>query len=112
MNLHSQNEPSSSKGKETNTYGIPMVNLEEAVENINSWPRRMGYYTQVNYDPSDGKILCKNFIDENSYSVYEDPDILYIGNFAHRVTAQEIADCIRETVRWYEKREGRNNEEI
>lgn len=81
------------------TYGIPMVNLEEAVESINSWPMNCGY-TQVHYDKSSGRIIVHNHVDTESYVVYDDPDVVGVLNTQRRVTAQRLADAIREAVEY------------
>lgn len=77
-----------------NKYGINMIGLKKASGETAKWPENCGGYTQISYDTRDGRILTTDHIGQ-SFTQYEDREIIHVANTERRMTMQEIADAVR-----------------
>ena len=61
-----------------------------------------GYYIQLNYNIKTGEVLTTEHwsLGQNSWSKYDDRNIIFICNISNPTTMQVIADMIRDVVRY------------
>ena len=59
-----------------------------------------GHYVQISYDTSNGEILTNYHynLGQNSWTAYNDADIITICNASNPMTMQQIADAIADAV--------------
>ncbi len=76
-----------------NTYNLPMINLSAAAKATVNWPSASNGYTQISYDKSTGEILTSDHVG-NSWTQYDDPEIITVCNTSRHMTKQAIADAI------------------
>ena len=84
--------------KEINTYGLTMNGLEEAAAETRNIRPNSGHYVQISYDRDSGDVMSDYHVDENSRVRYNSDRIVTVGFFADTVSAQCVADHIRETL--------------
>lgn len=76
-----------------NTHGLKLKNLRKvcgATENH-------GWYSghdEIFYDTATGEISLTYHISDNSWTVSNDPDVIFIRKSRRHMTMQEIADAI------------------
>lgn len=75
-----------------NTYGLPMIGLEDAAKATVNWPDR-GYCSIIRYDPEDGKVWCSEATTDQLAGKFD------VFRTARHVSAQRIADEIAEHMR-------------
>ena len=86
-----------------NTYGLKMVDLSKtAGETRNLRGYYTGVYHQLNYNTATGEIWTDYHysIGQNTWSQYNDADIINIGNICNPTTMQGIADMIHNAIDW------------
>lgn len=79
-----------------NTYGLTIKDLKKTSGFTKDYGYYSGMYVEIFYDRSTGEVWG-NFqisLGQNSWSEYNDPDILKICNTSRHMTMQEIADEI------------------
>jgi hypothetical protein len=84
-----------------NTHGLKMIGLRKvAGESKSTKGYYDGYYIQLNYNISTGELLTSEHwsLGQNSWSKYNDRDIIFICNISNPMTMQEIADTIARVV--------------
>lgn len=84
-----------------NTYGLPIKGLKTASGYTEDYGSYSGRYVEIFYDRSTGEVWG-NFqcsLGQNSWSEYNDTDIVKICNTSRHMTMQEIADEIRRVLR-------------
>lgn len=84
--------------KKVNKHGLPMNGLRKASGETIDWGCTSGGYTEIFYNKENGKIwtIDQVSIGENSWTVYEDNNIIKICNTSNHMTMQQIADSIYE----------------
>ncbi len=84
--------------EKVNTHGIKMIGLRAACSESKILT---GYYggshLQISYDTKTGKILTGYHVG-NSYTVYDDPAVIWVCNLSDPSTMQEISDKIHAAV--------------
>ena len=88
-----------------NTYNLKMEDLEEASKATCDWPRNSGGHTQIFYDRGTGRVLTRDHVGESNRSIFDEPNIICVGDTARHVSAQKIADWIFEEVTLLEEYE-------
>lgn len=84
--------------KKVDTHGLTIKGLKAACGQTCNWPPRSGGYTEVFYDLSTGEVWTVDQIGFNSWTEYQDPDIIKVCNSTTRLKMQDIADLIRDAV--------------
>ena len=80
-----------------NTYGYKMVGLKAASgESKGLRGYYSGEYVELFYSPADGTVWTKYqySLGQNSWTVYDDPDVIKICNISQPATMQQLADLI------------------
>jgi hypothetical protein len=81
-----------------NTHGIKMHGIKAAAhETTHAAP--YGAYIQISYNPATGDVLTAYHVSGNSWTQYQDPEIIHICNAHERMTMQAIADAVAEAVK-------------
>ena len=90
-----------------NKYNLPMSGLRKACSATVNWSPRSGGYTEIFYDRSTGEIWTVDQVSlgHNSWTQYDDPNVIKICETSNHMTMQEIADRIHEVVTAREKEE-------
>lgn len=81
----------------TNTYGIKMIGLKAASGDTKSLRGYYsGEYVELFFDLATGEVWTKYqySLGQNTWTVYDDDNVVKIGNFSGPATMQEIADAI------------------
>lgn len=81
------------------------IGLQEAIEEMPTHDRHNGLYIEVSYDLDNDEVYATPHVDFGMWSrtVYDDPRIVRIGNFARRVSAAKLKERIDEAVDLYDK---------
>ena len=77
--------------------------LQEAIEEMPTHDQRNGFYVEIHYDLDTDEVYATPHVDFGMWSrtVYDDPRIVRIGNFARRVSAAKLKERIDEAVDCY-----------
>lgn len=77
--------------------------LEEAIAEMPMHDRHNGLYIEVSYDLDNDEVLATPYVDYGMWSrtVYANPRIIRVGNFARRVSAKALKERIDEAVDLY-----------
>lgn len=86
--------------KSINTHGLTIKGLKAACGKTVNWAPRSGGYTEVFFDRSTGEIWTVDQVSlgMNSWTQYDDPDIIKICNATTHMTMQQLADLVYEAV--------------
>ena len=79
-----------------NRYGLPMHGLRKAAGATSE--ERRGAYTQVLYDRGTGEIWTRWHPSVNSWTQYDDTNIITVCKASRHITMQELADDIADAV--------------
>lgn len=80
-----------------NTRGIKMIGLKAASSNTkNLQGYYSGSYVELFFDRSTGEVwtVYQYNLGHNTWTMYDDNNVVKIGNFSEPATMQEIADAI------------------
>lgn len=85
--------------KKVNTYGLKMTGIKTVAGESYNYGHS-GEYLELFYDCATGEVwtVYQYSLGQNSWTVYHDPSIIKIGNISRKVTMQEVADMIFESV--------------
>lgn len=77
--------------------------LEEAIAEMPMHDRHNGLYIEVSYDLDNDEVLATPYVDYGMWSrtVYANPRIIRVGNFARRVSVEQLKERIDEAVDLY-----------
>jgi len=77
--------------------------LQEAVAEMPTRNRHNGLYIEVSYDLDNDEVLATPHVDFGMWSrtVYANPRIIRVGNFARRVSVEQLKERIDEAVDIY-----------
>lgn len=81
----------------TNTHGIKMTGLKKASGDTKTLRGyNSGEYVELFFDRATGEVWTKYqySLGQNTWTVYDDDNVVKIGNFSAPATMQEIADAI------------------
>lgn len=81
-----------------NTNGLKIKGLKKASGETVNWPLYSGGYTEIFYDRSTGEVwtIDQVSLGENSWTAYDDPEVIKVCNTSIHMTMQQIADAIWE----------------
>lgn len=79
-----------------NTHGLKIIGLRKASGNTEDYGYYSGQYNEVFYDRATGEVWTKYqySLGQNSWTVYDNPDVVKICNTSRHMTMQELADAI------------------
>ena len=79
------------------------IGLEDARAEMPVYDRHNGFYVEIHYDLDTDEVYADLHVDFGMWSrtVYDDPRIVRIGNFARRVSAAKLKERIDEAVDCY-----------
>ena len=86
-----------------NTHGLKMVGLKKAVGEMVNWSDQR-VNNVIYYDRNTGDIMCRTHT-QNSWDEWHDPAIICAARTPGRMTMQQLADAIAQSVRDAEDRE-------
>ena len=81
-----------------NKHGLEMNGLRDAAGETRNFPNRFGSRIQVGYNHKTGEIRCTFHVTPNSWTEWNDENVIHVGYFSRKTTMQEIADCIAEVL--------------
>ena len=75
-----------------------MKNLKKTVSEIKSCPQDVGAYYEVFYNRTEDKLFTcfQVSLGHNSWTKFEDPEIVKIGDFENPVTMKELKQLVEE----------------
>lgn len=81
-----------------NTHGLKMIGLKKASGSTANYGAYSPAYDEIFYDTKTGEVwtVYQCSIGHNSWTVYDDPNVIKICNASCHMTMQEIADAIAE----------------
>ena len=81
------------------------IGLKEARAEMPVYDRHNGFYVEIHYDLDTDEVYANPHVDYGMWSrtVYDDPRIIRVGNFARRVSAKALKERIDEAVDIYDK---------
>lgn len=84
-----------------NKHDLKMVGIKAAAAETNGLSPYDHGYVQISYDTKTGEILTNYHysIGQNSWTQYNDPDVITVCYAHGKMTMQAIADAIAEAVR-------------
>lgn len=79
-----------------NTYGLKMTGIRAASGQTENFGPYSPHYVEIFYDKASGEVWTKYqySLGENSWTVYDDPDVIKVCNTHEHLTMQKIADII------------------
>lgn len=80
-----------------NTHDLNLRDLKQASGKTVNWPQGSGGSTQIAWNRATGEIITTDHIGD-SWTQYEDPDIITICHTDRHMTMQEIADAIAQAI--------------
>ncbi|UZD42770.1 hypothetical protein [Selenomonas sputigena] len=77
--------------------------MEEAITEMPTHDQHRGLYIEVSYDLDNDEVLATPYVDYGMWSrtVYANPRIIRVGNFARRVSVEQLKKRIDEAVDIY-----------
>ena len=86
-----------------NTHGLKMKGIKAAVGEIPTGGYYSGEYAEIFYDKARGEVWAKYqySLGQNTWTVYDNRDVIKIGNYSGKTTMQQLADDIAETVNFH-----------
>ena len=83
-----------------NTNGLTIKGLRAACGQTYNWTPRSGGYTEVFYDMTTGEIWTVDqvSIGMNTWTQYDDPDVIKVCNTTTHKTMQQLADLVYQAV--------------
>lgn len=88
-----------------NTYGLKMAGLKKvSSETKGLRGYYSGEYCEVFYDISTGEVWSEYqySLGQNTWTVYDNPDVIKVGNVSAPKTMQELADMVQDAVRYHQ----------
>ena len=87
--------------KAINKHGLRIHGLKKASGLTKEYGAYYGHFVEIFYNMSTGHVwgVYQYSIGQNSWTVYDDTDIVKICNTYHHMTMQEIADAIYDRTR-------------
>lgn len=78
------------------THGIKIKGLKKASGNTENYGYYSGKYDEVFYDRKTGEVwtVSRYSLGQNTWAVYDDPNVIKVCNASNHMTMQEIADMI------------------
>lgn len=78
------------------THGIKIKGLKKASGNTENYGYYSGKYDEVFYDRKTGEVwtVSQYSLGQNTWTVYDDPNVIKVCNASNHMTMQEIADMI------------------
>lgn len=78
------------------THGIKIKGLKKASGNTENYGYYSGKYDEVFYDRKTGEVwtVSRYSLGQNTWTVYDDPNVIKVCNASNHMTMQEIADMI------------------
>ena len=78
--------------------------LEEARAEMPVYDRHNGFYVEIHYDLDTDEVYADAHVDFGMWSrtMYDDPRVIRVGNFARRVSAERLKERINEAASYYE----------
>lgn len=86
-----------------NTHDLQMHGLRKAVSAIRCWGDCDSAAEQISYNRTTGDVLTDTVVGD-SWVVYHDSQIVNVGAYRGRVTMQQLADDIAQTVEQADQR--------
>ena len=85
-----------------NNHGLRINGLKKASGCTENYGPYSGSYVEIFYDKSSGDVWgnYQYSIGHNSWTVYNDPDIIKICDASMHMTMQQIADAIHDRLRF------------
>lgn len=83
--------------KSINTHGLTIKGLRAACGHTADWPCGSGGQTDVYYDRSTGEIWTTDHVG-NTYTQYDDTDVVLVCSTDTHKTMQQLADLVYEAV--------------
>lgn len=81
-----------------NKHGLEMNGLRYAAGETRNFPNRFGSRIQVGYNMKTSEIRCAFHVTSDSWTEWNDDDVINIGFFSRKTTMQQIADRIAEVL--------------
>lgn len=87
--------------KRIDTHGLRIKGLRKACGETCDYGDYSGEYVEVFYDRNTGEVWTKYqySLGQNSWTVYDDHNVIKVCNTTRHMKMQEMADMIYETVR-------------
>ena len=84
----------------TNTHGLIMTGLKKASGETKNYGAYSPTYAEVFYDKSTGEIWTRYHysLGQNSWTQYDDPNVIRVCTTSKHLTMQAIADMIADAV--------------
>lgn len=79
-----------------NKHGLKIEGIKRASGNTVNYPSNMGLYTEIFYDKSTGEVWTVDQVSfsHQTWTEYNDPDVIKICETEKHLSMQEIADEI------------------
>ena len=86
--------------KSINTHGLTIKGLKAACGRTANWAPGSGGYTEVFFDRATGEIWTVDQVSlgMNTWTQYDDPDIIKVCNTTTHMTMQQMADMVYQAV--------------
>lgn len=86
--------------KKIDTHGLKITGLKKASGETENHGAYSGKYNEIFYNTNTGEVWTEfqYSLGSNSWTVYDDPAIIRIGETSSHLTMQQIADAVHEAV--------------
>lgn len=81
-----------------NKYGLKMTGIKAAARETNYVHCHFGSYVQIGYDRSTGDVIANYHVSGSDWTEWGRPDVVTVANARCKLTMQDIADAIRDTL--------------
>lgn len=83
--------------KSINTHGLTIQGLRAVCGQTADWPCGSGGHTDVYYNRDTGEIWASDHVG-NTWTQYDDPEIIRVCSTATHMTMQQLADLVYQAV--------------
>lgn len=85
----------------TDTHGLKMTGLKKTAGQTSNYGYYSGQYDEIFYNTATGEVWSKYqySLGHNSWTEYHDSNIIKIANCTQRLTMQQLADLIANSVK-------------
>lgn len=86
--------------KKIDTHGLKITGLKKASGETENYGEYSGKYNEIFYNTNTGEVWTEfqYSLGRNSWTVYDNPAIIKIGETSYHMTMQQIADAVYEAV--------------
>ena len=77
--------------------------IDEIVHETKRLTGPYGNRIQIDYDLSEDRLYCEEFVDATSYIMYNNPDVIHVATVCRPLSKPELIDMITQAIEDHRK---------